>query len=620
MHSHSQQQNPDELDSSSRVNSIRNAFKTFVHHMKTHAGVGIICAVAYFDPGNWSTDLLAGSQFGYKLLFILLMSGLGAVVLQALSCKLGCVTGLDLATHCRLLLHDHPRFPKLARYCFLYPLYVLSELAIISTDLAELLGSAIALVLIFPKLPLPVAVLLTALDVIFILAVGDPSRSPGRSSRVFELVIISLVFVVFISFAILLAEVKPYWPDAFDGFLPSRTIIEPDALFAAVGILGATVMPHALYLGSHLATNDRVSTAPVGVPLALPNSTPSLSRRAVFKKMLKSLFSAGHVERDEGENHPDISTPHGQRSNNSLSFIKAHLKHGVWDIVLSLLGFAVVINASILIIAGAVFFYGPGQTAGNTPAGLFDAFDLIASFIGKPAAIIFAIALLCSGQSASITATLAGQIVSEGFIQWKVSPFLRRLLTRCLGLIPAMVVAVVVGRDGINTLLVISQVVLSIVLPFVVFPLVWLTSSPLVMRVRRPRELASEMYGKNGETSNMGSTSDIALKKDLPLEGLDGGEGIRVLGIEIGRVSTQDSSRYTSSEENTEEDMSEKDKGRAVDVSYLEAAGLSSSADPLAGEYVDYSNGWPLTIVAYAIWGVVVIANGYLIVSTALGE
>ncbi|KAH8120590.1 Nramp-domain-containing protein [Phellopilus nigrolimitatus] len=531
-----------------------------VHHMKRHAGVGIICAVAYFDPGNWSTDLLAGSQFGYKLLFIVLMSGLGVFI--------------DLASHCRLLLHDHPRFPKLARYCFLYPLYLLSELAIISTDLAELLGSAIGLVLIFPKLPLPVAVLLTALDVIFILAVGDPSRSHGRPARVFEIIIIILVLVVFVCFAVLIAKVKPHWPDAFAGFLPSHTIVEPNALYASVGILGATVMPHALYLGSHLATNDRVSTGPVGVPLALPNVTPPLSRRAIFKKMFKTLFSTGRVER--GENQPDTSTPYGERLNNSLAFINAHYKHGLWDIVMSLLGFAVVINAAILILAGAVFFFGPGRTANNTPAGLFDAYDLITSFIGKPAAIVFAIALVCSGQSASITATLAGQIVSEGFIQWRISPFLRRLLTRCLGLIPAMVVAVVVGRDGISTLLVISQVVLSIVLPFVVFPLVWLTSSSVVMRVRRPREL-------------------------------------------IGRVSAQEPSDfYTRPEKNTEEETSEKGKGRAVDVSYVEAAALPSLADAMVGEYVDYSNGWPLTIVAYAIWLVVVVANGYLIVTLAI--
>ncbi|KAG8726406.1 hypothetical protein FRC12_023430 [Ceratobasidium sp. 428] len=183
-----------------------------------------------------------------------------------------------------------------------------------------------------------------------------------------------------------------------------------------------------------------------------------------------------------GRNHP---SPTRKYLNNSIEFIREHLGHAIIDIVMSLLGFAVVINSAILVLAAAAFFYsGRSQDVGD--AGLFDAYDLIRDIIGKPAAVMFAVALLCSGQSASITATLAGQIVSEGFIEWRVSPLVRRLITRLIGLIPSTIVAITVGRQGIDVLLVASQVALSIVLPFVIFPLVYLTSQESIMEVAKP--------------------------------------------------------------------------------------------------------------------------------------
>ncbi|KZS93079.1 natural resistance-associated macrophage protein [Sistotremastrum niveocremeum HHB9708] len=466
---------------------VRKIGHAVAHHCTKHVGAGIIASVAYFDPGNWSVDLQAGSLYGYKLLFVVLLSGLGAVVLQIMSARLGCVTGLDLATHCRILLKNHPRHPRLVRFFVLYPLYAFAQIAIIATDLAELLGSAIGLSLLIPSLPLYGAVLITAVDIFLILLIGDPG-SKKSPVRLFEASIIAMVMVVFSCFVVLIVKVQPHWPTVFDGFLPSKDLTKPSALYTAIGILGATVMPHALFLGSSLATLDRVS--PEEAELPAPPSRPQRNPA----RYLKSLFAVRKAD--------NFSSPlrHGDFQNNSLSFVRAHLIHGVIDVAMSLLGFAVVINSAILILAGAVFFYDvdPSMRGTNGPASLFDAYDLIAMRIGKPAAVVFAIALLASGQSASITATLSGQIVSEGFLEFKMSPFLTRFITRTIALLPATLVAAVVGRDGLNAVLVASQVVLSLVLPFIVFPLVFLTSSSYIMRVKAEDKSEPDLNFANG--------------------------------------------------------------------------------------------------------------------------
>ncbi|KDQ31564.1 hypothetical protein PLEOSDRAFT_24093 [Pleurotus ostreatus PC15] len=436
---------------------------TIYHHFRKHTGVGIVCAVAYFDPGNWGVDLQAGSQFGYKLLFVVLLAGLFAVFLQVLASRLGCVTGLDLASHCRLLLHDRPKHTKLWRWLALYPLYLLAEVAIISTDLAELLGSAIALCMLFPALELWHGVLLTGFDVLIILAMGDPLR--GKPVRMFEFLIAGMVLAVLICMAIIISKVDVDWAEAFHGYVPSKYIFQSGGLYTSVGIIGATVMPHSLFLGSALATQDRIS--------ALPPTQPE-------EKLVKT---------------------HADRLNRPLPFVTAHLKHGIFDIVASLLGFAVLINSLILILAAAVFFYGHGGS-GKDAASLFDAYDVIRDFVGKPAATLFALALLAAGQSSSLIATVAGQAVSEGFLQWRVSPILRRFLTRLIAIIPSMVVAIAAGRKGVDDLLVISQVVLSIVLPFITFPLIFLTSSKSIMSVRHPAERIETVNDDEGAVRN----------------------------------------------------------------------------------------------------------------------
>ncbi|KAL0062439.1 Manganese transporter smf1 [Marasmius tenuissimus] len=517
--------NENQQNETSMTPTKLSRWQTILLHLRKHTGVGMVCAVAYFDPGNWGVDLEAGSSYGYRLLFVVLLAGLFAVLFQTMASRMGCVTGLDLASHCRLLLHSRPRHTLLYRWGLLYPLYLVSEIAIIATDLAELLGSAIALCLLFPRLELWHGVLITAFDVIILLALGDPLR--GRPLRVFEWGIAGMVLAVFICMCIIVSRVDVQWGPVFQGYLPSKYIIPNGALYVSVGIIGATVMPHSLFLGSALATQDRVSTKHHNVfasTISSANSSNSslsdktssdTSPRTLKQRLLTALESALSAFRT-----PPPSTfatrvnRHCDRENNSLGFVEAHVYHGVVDVAASLLGFAVVINSLILILAGGVFFYGTEEpTDGKSPAGLFDAYDLIRDLVGQGAATLFAIALLAAGQSSSIIATVAGQAVSEGFLQWRVSPVVRRLLTRLLAVIPSMVVAIAVGRRGIDTLLVLSQVVLSIVLPFITLPLIYVTSSKRLMGVRAERgssEVDAEAGSETKDFSNGWVTTILA--------------------------------------------------------------------------------------------------------------
>ncbi|KAI0800582.1 smf Mn2+ and Fe2+ transporter-like protein [Fomes fomentarius] len=494
--------------------SVLAAMRTVVQHLVKHTGVGLVCAVAYFDPGNWGVDLQAGSEYGYKLLFVVLLAGLFAVYLQVLASRLGCVTGKDLASHCRLLLHDRPRHTLLYRWVLLYPLYALSEIAIISTDLAELLGSAMALCMLFPKLEIWAGVVITTADVFLLLAIRDPVG--GHPVRGFEIGIAALVFTVLVCMAIIISKTQINWGDAFYGFVPSKTVFQSGGLYTSIGIIGATVMPHSLFLGSALATQDRVSARPAEAEdVNVTTSSPPRTVRGIFKSVVAS------VSRPFRARPVDVNAPspksHADWENHSLAFVQKHMSHGIVDMVVSLLGLAVVINAMILILASAVFFYGPEATQ-EGPATLFDAYDLLRGRLGAAAATLFALALLAAGQSASIVATLAAQIVSEGFIKWRLSPVMTRVLTRSLGLIPSLVVAIAVGRPGISVLLVASQVVLSIVLPFVTLPLLILTSSKHVMSVRAPEPDDPAQRSEVSMASEELSTSEAGGRSRSPKE------------------------------------------------------------------------------------------------------
>ena len=368
------------------------------------AGPGYLVAVGYMDPGNWATDLAGGSQFGYTLLTVIMVSNLMAIVLQGLSLKLGIVTGRDLAQACR----DH--YPKPV----VWGLWVLCELAIAACDLAEVIGSAIALNLLF-GIPLPVGIGITALDVLIVLYLQN------KGFRLLEALIITLVGTIGVCFAFEIFLSSPPIAEVLSGFLPRKEVVaNPAMLYIALGILGATVMPHNLYLHSSVVqTRKYEETAPgkkVAIKYAFIDSTIALS-------------------------------------------------------------FALFINAAILIVAAATF-----HTSGNTEvAEIQDAYKLLTPLLGAGASTVFALALLASGQASTITGTLAGQIVMEGFLNIRLRPWLRRLITRAIAIVPAATVAVMYGESGTAKLLVLSQVILSMQLSFAVFPLVMFTSNRMKM-------------------------------------------------------------------------------------------------------------------------------------------
>ncbi|KAJ3784605.1 natural resistance-associated macrophage protein-domain-containing protein [Lentinula aff. detonsa] len=639
---------------------ISRASGVVIHHVRRHVGVGLVCSIAYFDPGNWGVDLQAGSTYGYRLLFVVLIAGLIAVFLQILASRVGCVTGLDLASHCRLLLHSHPKYPRVVRWLAFYPLYVLSEVAIISTDLAELLGSAMALCMLFPKLQLWQGVLITAADVIFLLALKDPLR--GRPVRAFELAMALLVLIVLICMCIVISRVNVEWNSVFQGYLPSKYIFPNGAFYTSVGILGATVMPHSLFLGSALSTQDRESSPKSQLPSHPANSNISSSTSIVFSAQDPQEFTV-NKNTPEGDllqrgkshtskwrtiqpfrfvlaqvfrTHPEITygikytvRRHEEWENNSFDFVKRHLYHGIVDVTGSLLGFAVVINSMILILSSAVFFHGNGSSHNQSAAGLFDAYDLIRDAVGQGAATLFAIALLAAGQSSSLIATIAGQAVAEGFLRWRVSPIVRRLFTRVIAIIPSMAVAIAFGRPGINALLVISQVILSIVLPFITLPLVYLTSSKKFMTVNRhcsccPPKSSPTVIPANieQELKSPHSSGDLLGASPVDLE-----EGHHSNYRPNNAKGKSCFSSITSSADNAwleSSGLTKTPPENVVDNQTLpvnaDSCGEAIEAHNIYIEKVDYSNSLFVTILLSGVWIVIAAANVYAIVALAMGQ
>ncbi len=371
------------------------------------AGPGMLVAVGYMDPGNWATDLQGGAQFGYLLLSVILISNLMAILLQHLSLKLGIVTGRDLAQACR----DHYSRPVAIT------LWLLCEIAICACDLAEVIGSAIALNLLF-GLPLVVGVILTACDVLLVLLLQR------RGFRYLESLVAGLIFLIGGCFAYELIVSNPSLGPVLGGLLPRPEVVtNPSALYIAIGILGATVMPHNLYLHS-------------------------------------SIVQTRAYARDE----------EGRRM---------AIKFGTLDSTVSL-GFAFFINAAILVLSAAAFH----GTAHQNVAEIEDAQRLLSPVLGAPlASALFAIALLASGQNSTLTGTLAGQIVMEGFLNIRLRPWMRRLITRLIAIVPAVIVAAAFGSSGVNKLLVLSQVILSLQLSFAVVPLVLFTGDRRKMGV-----------------------------------------------------------------------------------------------------------------------------------------
>ncbi|MGD0651393.1 MAG: Nramp family divalent metal transporter [Verrucomicrobiia bacterium] len=379
--------------------------RTFWRKMLAFSGPAYLVSVGYMDPGNWATDIEGGARFGYRLIWVLLLSNLLAILLQTLSARLGIVTGRDLAQACRDF------YPKPVAFA----LWLFCEIAIAACDLAEVLGGAVGLNLLFPQVPLIAAVCLMACDVILILFLQH------RGMRLLEAIIVSLVASIGFCYLIEMFFAHPDWLPMLKGFVPKLTGRSaepgvPSDLYIAMGILGATVMPHNLYLHSALVQTRR-------------------------------------VER----------TDEGVRTANKFNLI---------DSVVAL-NCAFFVNAAILVMAAAVFY-----RHGVVVTELKQAYQTLSPLVGHAAAsTLFAVALICSGQSSTLTGTLAGQIVMEGFLHIRLQPWLRRLITRLLAIVPAIIVIAMQGEQGSYKLLILSQVILSIQLPFAVVPLVQFTSS-----------------------------------------------------------------------------------------------------------------------------------------------
>ena len=372
---------------------------SFWRKLFAFTGPGYLVAVGYMDPGNWATDLAGGAKFGYTLLSVILLSNFMAILLQALSARLGIVSGRDLAQACR----DHYSRPTTL------VLWVLCEIAIAACDLAEVIGAAIALNLLF-GLPMFWGVCLTSLDVLLVLWLQS------RRFRYVEALVVLLIVGIAGSFLVELLLARPDLTGVLGGLLPSTEIVRnPEMLYIAVGILGATVMPHNLYLHSSIVQTrkylDDIPSKREAVRFATIDSTVAL---------MSALF----------------------------------------------------LNGAILVMAAAVF-HGSGN---ENVADISDAYLLLAPLLGTSlASTLFAVALLFSGQNATLTGTLAGQIVMEGFLNIRLRPWLRRLVTRLIAIIPALITVYFYGERGTGQLLILSQVILSLQLPFAVFPLVLFT-------------------------------------------------------------------------------------------------------------------------------------------------
>jgi manganese transport protein len=378
----------------------------FWRKLLAYAGPGYLVSVGYMDPGNWATDLAGGAQFGYTLLSVILLSNLMAIVLQSLCVRLGVATGRDLAQCCR------DNFSPRVSFC----LWVLCEIAIVACDLAELVGSAIALQLLF-GIPLAIGVCITALDVLVVLFLQS------KGFRYIEALVITMILVIAGCFIAEMIFSQPDWHGVARGFIPRAEILQnPKMLYISIGILGATVMPHNLYLHSAIVQTRR------------------------WKETSDQKWEA--------------------------------IKFGTIDSTIAL-SFALFINAGILILAASAFHFSGNQAVGE----IQDAYKLLSPVLGAPlASTLFGVALLASGQSSTLTSTMAGQIVMEGFLHIRLKPWLRRLVTRLVAIAPALLTIVLMGEGSTSKLLILSQVILSLQLSFAVVPLVMFTSDRRLMQ------------------------------------------------------------------------------------------------------------------------------------------
>lgn len=582
-------------------------------------GPGFLIAVSYMDPGNYSTNIQAGSQFQFALLFAVLFSNFVAVYLQSLAIKLGTVSGRDLAQVAR---DELPRWVNVV-------LYVLAEIAIVATDISNVVGAAVALNILVTRIPLPVCVLLTTVpDMVFVLvaarsgggggnkAGGTKGNSRMMMMRYLEYGLGVLVLGVSVCFAIQLSKIpqmgtttvvgggggKHDAATVLRGFLPSKVVFRGDAMYAACGILGSTVMPHGLYVGSSL-----------------------VKPRLVARDIKTGRFVMGSGS--SSNRQYDAYRP-------SLDAIQYSLKVSIIELSVSLFTFALFVNAAIQIIAGCTLY----GTADSDDADLYSIYEVLGEMLSKGAAVLFMISLFLSGQSAGIICTIAGQVVSEGYFDWNVRPLLRRVVMRVIALVPCLAVSVSIGRNGMSKALNATQVVLSILLPFLVLPLIYFTSKESVMTIKvknsNPRQEQEEEQ-ENGLTTTNATTGDFDFDRNLSTT-LGGSTFVseEKNGLPRSLIITTNcegdnngTTNFLSNNDNDDDNNNNNKNSNKTEKSIETKIRMSSYEEEENGEAsssscqtVSYKNGWFTTILGSAIWLFITVLNIYLIVQLGLGK
>lgn len=472
---------PSSYSEPTTFNKLLYKTKKVLMKYSSFVGPGLMISVAYFDPGNYATGVSAGAANQYHLLFIVFLSNIIAIFLQSLCIKLGSVTGYDLARCCR---EYFPRWLNLI-------LWVLAECAIIATDVAEVIGTAIALNILI-KVPLPAGVVITIVDVLFVLIAYRSDTSSTKFVKLFEYGVALLVFAVVICFAVELSAIpgnNETIRQVFLGFLPNKGMVKGNGLTIATSLIGSTVMIHSLFLGSGLV-QPRLREYDVKHGIVNLND--------IFDETDEMLD-----EKSEGDikHQRYLKESHYFYNDYKPSFasIQYSLKYSIIELAITLFTFALFVNCAILIVAGATLY----GTEDAVDADLYTIHDLLSRNLAPIAGTVFMLALLFSGQSAGIVCTIAGQIVSEGHINWTVRPWLRRLITRGISLVPCLVISVCIGRGGLGIALNISQVIISILLPPLTAPLIYFTCKKSIMKVEIPNELGEgEEDGKTYKYMN----------------------------------------------------------------------------------------------------------------------
>lgn len=564
-------------------------------------------SVAYMDPGNYSTAVLAGANYKYRLLFLILLSNCLAVFLQILSARLGCVTGLDLAANCKKHL---PARVNMA-------VYIMAEMAIIATDLAEVVGTAIALNILF-NLPLVAGVIVTIVDVLVVLMAYRPN-GPMLFIRVFEGFVSLLVTGTVVCFAVELYQVSQDSTihfdigDVFKGFLPSDDVVESgddgNGLYLSLAILGATVMPHSLYLGSGLVQSrlkeydEKHGHLPAQMAVEVQPLLESVLEHDVVLELAPTVLELA----------PYVPSIHA---------INETMAYTITELVISLFTVALFVNSAILIVAGATLDSGSETDLEDDyeDADLYTIYDLLTKHLSATAGMVFALALLFSGQSAGIVCTLAGQMVLEGFLNWSFPPVIRRLVTRSLAILPCFVVVLTSGREGLSSVLNMSQVVLSLMLPVVTAPLIMFTSSKRIMRVESglyaPSSAAIMLQDLRNHHPCSGFEEEEEYEQERLLE--TGNKRWREApqpGLERAISSNIDRDTTLGSRDTTLELL-------PLPLPLLQPL-LPLALQPQAfapvtepAEFKDMSNGPLTTFLAVLVWGFITVLNLFLIWST----